>query len=273
MAYGKKRRFSKKSSRKGSRKYRRRNDGKSVKVRIAKVERVLRKRRPELKHRMSFPPTLVAATKQVDIAPNPVGGSGAFFGPGDGLWVIQQGSAENQRIGGSLSFANATAVFRLRPPEPSGVWCPALTGYAKRYLRCLVVQFRNRESILPGNSIIPYTDVENSFVHSVVDFEKKEQNSFKILSDRKIETHKYELGGNTTTLTVNQYAYVPVKEFLTVSLKPHWPLIWDDDATNPTQPLNPIYVYFYDDMVGNSYAGAEHTVVFLRVQHVFRDNS
>jgi len=71
---------------------------------------------------------------------------------------------------------------------------------------------------------------------------------------------------------LTSYDYVPRTEILKLSLKPHWPLVWDDDAGSPTQPMNPIFVYFYEDSYGQN-AGANHEVIFLQCQHVWRDNS
>jgi len=271
MAYGKKRRFSKKPSRKGSRKFRRRNDGKSVKVRIAKVERVLRQRKPELKHKFIFPATLIAATLDVTAYPAPGAGLGAYVGPAEGLWKLPKGTGENQLVGGSMSYANGTIIFRIRPPDPNGGWYPSLPGYQKRSIRVQVIQFRARENILPGNAILPYTDIEASYIRSAVDFEKKETKPFKILYDKVIQTTSEELGG--TGVSWSNYSYHPKTEILKLNIKPHWPLVYDDDAGSPTEPMNPLFVYFYEDSVGIGTAGANHQVVFLQCQHVWRDNS
>jgi len=275
MAYGKKRRFSKKSSRKGSRKFRRGRSNKSVKVRIAKVERVLRQRKPELKHKLIFPPSLAAATKDVTLYPNPTGASGgpfgAWFGPADGIFTPSKGTGENQRIGGSIIYASCKIAFRFMPPDPSAVWSPMVPGYDIRKIRMMVVQFKSREDVFAGTRILPYTDVEASYLLSSVDPEHKEQKAFKIIMDRMYTPQYTEIGG-VAGAAPNQYALIPKKETIQFTFKPHWPLIWDDDAVNPDQPINPIYVYFWGDVLHNT-LGANYSVRFLSAQHYWRDNS
>lgn len=268
-SYGKKR-FSKKSSRMGGRKFHRGPTGKSVKVRIAKVEKVLRQRKPELKHKFIFPSTLVAATLDVTAYPAPGAGLGAYVGPAEGLWKIPKGTGENQLVGGAMSYANGTIVFRIRPPDPNAGWYPSLPGYQKRSIRAMVIQFRSRENIYAGNVILPYSDIEASYIRSTVDFEKKETKGFKILFDKVIQTTSEELGG--VGVSWSNYSYHPKTEILKLSIKPHWPLVYDDDAGSPTEPMNPLFVYFFEDSVGLN-NGANHQVVFLQCQHVWRDNS
>jgi len=269
MAYGKKRRFSKKSSRKGSRKFRRSNKSKSVKVRIAKVERVLRKQKPELKHRWFIAASTGAATKTIDNYPIPSASSGAFFGPNDGIWALAKGTDENQRVGGSLSMSNCLARFRFFNAETTATWDAPLIS---RRVRMVVIQFRTT-NLLSGSQLIPYTDVEGSRLHSMIDPERKESKDFAILHDKVYVVGKNEVMITPSTGLVSTIQR-QLNDYISVSLKPRYPLIWDDDAS-ATLPQNPIYVYFYSDHEGILHAGtgAAISVRLESLRHMWRDNS
>jgi len=271
MAYGKKRRFSKKSSRKGSRKHRRRASNKSVKFRIAKVERVLRVRKPELKHRHTFPPDVPTATKAIKNYPDPNIPYGAQFGPNNSIWNIAKGPDENERIGGSVSKAWGFAWFQLLVPHGDSTFAPGDPGDAIRKIRVMVIQMRTAQKIYSGAEIFPYTDILATRMFVKEDPEKKELKGYHVLYDKVHSLSRAETAGPYQGAPTTS-AQIVYKQELKVPITPHWPLQWDDDISS-TQAQNPVFVYFFADHQAISNANAEVSARMLFAQHYWRDNS
>jgi len=273
MAYGKRKLFKRKSSkspfrRRSGRKYAK----KSIKDRVAKVEKVLRVRKPELKHRHTFAPDVPTATKAIKNYPDPNIPYGAQYGPNDSIWNIAKGTNENERVGGSVSKAWGFAQFQVLVPHGDPTFAPGDPGDSMRKVRVMVVQMRTAQKIYSGAEIFPYTDILATRMFVKEDPEKKELKGYYVMYDKvhtltSSETNGPFPVGNPTF--AQQHVY---KQEIKLNITPHWPLQWDDDMS-PTQCQNPVFIYFFADHQAVANGAAEVSVRMLFAQHYWRDNS
>lgn len=241
---------------------------KSIKYRVAKVERVLRVRKPELKHRHTFAPDVPAATKAIKNYPDPNIPYGAQYGPNDSIWNIAKGTDENERVGGSVSKAWGFAWFQLLVPHI----LPGHPGDAIRKIRVMVVQMRTAQKIYSGAEIFPYTDILATRIFVKEDPEKKELKGYYVLYDKVHSLTRSETAGIYSTAGPTSAAQFVYKQDIKLSITPHWPLQWDDDIS-PTQCQNPVFVYFFADHQALSNPSAEVSARMLFAQMYWRDNS
>jgi hypothetical protein len=258
--FGKKKLFRKKSGRRSFKK-------KSIIKRIKRVEKVVRQRRPELKHH--YDSTLYF--KGLGAYPDPTVAASCFFGPTPGIWAIGTGLGDNQRVGERVAKAWGHIMLNFVPPNFAGPVDPFAGRLGVRRARIVVIQFRDTAAVVNGLSLIPYVDsVGVADMDGPYDIDVKNKRIYKILYDRKIVLSRalpgYDAAGNA-----NGTEFQLKNTFIKVPITPHWPLIWDA-SVSATQPRNPVFVYVYgDDYSGN--ASYQFGVRSRFVQHYWRDNS